>query len=227
MAGFSLGAAGAAIATIFAQLISVFISFLLIRKKALPFSFERSQIKLRKRNVRKIIGIGLPIAMQDFLVSISFLIILAIVNQIGLNASAVVMFYMAFFRGDMLSYVFANDTAVILASSDYLKAYALDCLLTCFYFCFVGYFNGIGTTKFVMIQGIIGAFGIRVPLSIIFSHLSNAMLSTIGLATPASTLVQTCLCIIWFIYVHKKQNIIKETTVLIERDGSYNEKQYF
>lgn len=62
-----------------------------------------------------------------------------------------VMFYLAFFQGDLLSYIFASDAAVIAASADYLKAYAIDCLLTCFYFCFVGYFNGIGSTRFVMI----------------------------------------------------------------------------
>ncbi|NCD03412.1 MAG: MATE family efflux transporter [Clostridia bacterium] len=260
VAGFSLGAAGAAIATVFAQLISVLISFLIIRKKTLPFSFDKSQIKFRKQNVKKIVGLGLPIALQDFLVGISFLIILAIVNRLGLDASAgvgvaekvvvflmlipsafmqamaafvaqnygagnrkradqslfyamglslicaVVMFYLAFFQGDMLSFIFANEEAVILASADYLKAYAVDCLLTCFYFCFVGYFNGIGTTKFVMIQGIIGAFGIRVPLSILFSHLPDTSLFTIGLATPASTFIQTILCIIWFILVHKQRN---------------------
>ena len=79
-----------------------------------------------------------------------------------------VMFYLAFFQGDLLSYIFASD-----------------CLLTCFYFCFVGYFNGIGSTRFVMIQGILGAFGIRVPLAFLFSSRPGATLFTIGLATPS------------------------------------------
>ncbi len=56
----------------------------------------------------------------------------------------------------ILPAIFSNDDAVILASADYLKAYAIDCLLTCFLFCFVGFFNGMGYTAFVMVQGIIG-----------------------------------------------------------------------
>ena len=36
----------------------------------------------------KIIGLGFPIALQDFLVGLSFMIILAIVNRLGVSASA-------------------------------------------------------------------------------------------------------------------------------------------
>ena len=126
-----------------------------------------------------------------------------------------VMFYLAFFQGDLLSYIFASDAAVIAASADYLKAYAIDCLLTCFYFCFVGYFNGIGSTRFVMIQGILGAFGIRVPLAFLFSSRPGATLFTIGLATPFSTILQVVLCIIWFL-VEKR----KEKQRAIKRDSA-------
>ena len=114
-----------------------------------------------------------------------------------------------------MSYIFASDAAVIAASADYLKAYAIDCLLTCFYFCFVGYFNGIGSTRFVMIQGILGAFGIRVPLAFLFSSRPGATLFTIGLATPSSTIVQVVLCIIWFL-VEKR----KEKQWAIKRDSA-------
>lgn len=49
VAGFHMGAAGAAIATVLAQLVSVGISFALIRKKTLPFSFSGKQIRFEKR----------------------------------------------------------------------------------------------------------------------------------------------------------------------------------
>ena len=83
----------------------------------------------------------------------------------GLNCAVAVsvvfgvaMFVLNFFRGDILSYVFASDERVIAASADYLRAYAIDCLLTCFLFCFIGFFNGMEYTRFVMVQGIVGAF---------------------------------------------------------------------
>ena len=57
---------------------------------------------------------------------------------------SVFVFYFNFFHGDLLAGIFANDRAVILEAADYLKAYAIDCLLTSFLFCFVGYFSGLG-----------------------------------------------------------------------------------
>ena len=88
VAGFGMGAAGAALATVIAQLISVIISFIIIRRTKLPFEFHRSNLKMNKRYAFTILRIGAPIALQDFLVGVSFLVMTAIVNQIGVTASA-------------------------------------------------------------------------------------------------------------------------------------------
>lgn len=82
-AGFKLGTEGAAIATVFAQIISVIVSFAVIRKKELPFEMHKNNIRIESPLLRKMVGLGAPIALQDLLVSISFLIILAIVNSMG------------------------------------------------------------------------------------------------------------------------------------------------
>ena len=87
-AGFKMGTTGAAFATVFAQVISVIVSFEVIRKKALPFEIRKTDIGIHGQTLKKIIGLGAPIALQDLLVSISFLIILAIVNSMGVTASA-------------------------------------------------------------------------------------------------------------------------------------------
>ena len=57
----------------------------------------------------------------------------------GILSSLVVglfMAYLSFFHGSALSTLFVkeNDTAVIMAASDYLRAYSIDCILTSFYF---------------------------------------------------------------------------------------------
>lgn len=88
VAVFGLGAVGAAIATIFAQAMSVVLSVLIIRKRQLPFDFSRKDIRPNAAHIRPILRLGVPIALQDLLVSISFLVILAIVNDIGLTESA-------------------------------------------------------------------------------------------------------------------------------------------
>ena len=88
VAVFDMGTAGAAIATVFAQAVSVVISLLFIRRKKLPFSFKKEYVKVNKYLFGSITKLGLPIAFQDFLVGISFLIIQAIVNSLGLLPSA-------------------------------------------------------------------------------------------------------------------------------------------
>lgn len=258
IAGFHMGAAGAAVATIFAQAVSVLLSLIIIRKRELPFSFSVKDIRLRGIYIKEILKLGIPIALQDLLVSISFLAIIAIVNGLGLTASAgvgvaekmcgflmlvpsaymqsmsafvaqnigagkperarkalwcgiasslaagIVMGYFTFFHGDLLAGIFARDTEIILAAADYLKAYAIDCLLTSFLFCFIGYFNGCSSTTFVMLQGIVGAFGVRLPVSWIMSKQVTVSLFHIGLATPASTVVQIILCGLYFLITLRK-----------------------
>ena len=70
-------------------------------------------------------------------------------------------------------------------------------VLVSFLFCFIGYFNGCGCTTFVMIQGLIGAFGVRIPVSWLASQAEEVSLFHIALATPCSTVVQIVLCF-WF-----------------------------
>ncbi|HCW24438.1 MAG TPA: MATE family efflux transporter, partial [Lachnospiraceae bacterium] len=103
----------------------------------------------------------------------------------------VLMFLVTFFHGDLLAGIFSNDPDVTAAAWDYLKSYAFDCMLTAVFFCCVGFFNGIGLTRFVMVQGILGAFCVRVPVSYFMSRRRPVSLFHIGLATPASSLVQT------------------------------------
>ena len=118
----------------------------------------------------------------------------------------VIMFYLTFFHGNLLAQVFTKDRAEILACWDYLKSYGLDCLFTAIMFCMVGYFNGCGQTTFVMIQGVFGAFCVRIPVSFLMSKFEPVSLFKVGLATPASTFVQIILCVGFFIYLSKKNS---------------------
>lgn len=64
------------------------LSFAIIRKQELPFVFDRKSIRWNRPLVRHIVKLGFPIAFQDVLVSISFLVISAIVNTLGVIPSA-------------------------------------------------------------------------------------------------------------------------------------------
>ncbi|MGH4140271.1 MATE family efflux transporter [Clostridium sp.] len=83
-----MGAAGAAIATIAAQTISFVLGVLYIKKNGFAFEFHRSDIRLKAIKTKKIFELGLPIALQDGLINISFIIITAVINKMGLTASA-------------------------------------------------------------------------------------------------------------------------------------------
>ena len=65
--------------------------------------------------------------------------------------------------------------------------------------------NGCGKTKFVMIQGIIGAFAVRIPVSYLMSKITPVSVFKVGLATPCSTIVQIILCGIYFMMMNKKE----------------------
>ena len=85
---FRMGALGAAIATVFAQAVSVAFSLVIIKKRKLPFEFHLKDIRPDKIYIKETLRLGTPIALQELLVSISFLVIMAIVNSLGLTASA-------------------------------------------------------------------------------------------------------------------------------------------
>ncbi|MDO4976483.1 MAG: MATE family efflux transporter [Eubacteriales bacterium] len=87
VAGFHMNVAGAAIATVMAQAVSVILSLVIIRKKGLPFSFSRKDITFNTE-IQRFVKIGAPIAFQEILTNVSFLILCSFINRLGLDASA-------------------------------------------------------------------------------------------------------------------------------------------
>ena len=260
VAGFGMGATGAAWATIIAQAISVVVSLFIIRKKPLPFVFKTQFIKLQPQVLLKELKLGAPIALQDLLVGISFLVIHAVVNSIDVVASAgvgvaekvcgfimlvpssfsqsmsafvaqnigagkgdralkalkcgivtslcvgVLIGTFSFFQGDLLTAIFTKDPAVIIQGHEYLKAYAIDCLFTAILFCCIGYYNGCGNTFFVMLQGLVGAFCVRVPYVLLMSKTGVTSLFQIGIGTPLSSVVQIILCMGFLVFLKRKKS---------------------
>ncbi len=258
VAGFDMGASGAAFATIIAQAVSVLISLYVISKRKLPFDFYKKDIRFNKEYILNIIKVGTPIALQSVLVGISFLFVTAIVNDFGVVTSAavgivekitvivmmvpisfsqslsvftaqnygakkqdrmveglkvgmflslvfaVVMAYLSWFHGEIFTKIFTQDADITADALIYLKAYTFDILQVAILFSFIGYFNGCSKTGFVMMQSIVGAFLIRIPLSYWFSSFSTQSLFLIGLATPISTFVQIIMFACYYIYIQKK-----------------------
>ena len=87
VAGLHLDAAGAALATVLAQAVSVVCALAILRRKKLPFTFRKSDVRLNEQ-CRRFLTIGLPLALQEFLTQLSFLALCAFVNRLGLAASS-------------------------------------------------------------------------------------------------------------------------------------------
>ncbi len=238
---FGMDAAGAALATVGAQLISVICSLFVLKKQNLEITFSQSQLKIFPSELKSILKIGIPIAIQELTVQISFLVINSIVNNMGLLPSAgygiaqkvisfimlvpssimqsvsaftaqniganqkqrafrgmltamglgsvagILMFLAGFFGGAAISSIFTPDPEIIAQSADYLRGFSGDCLLTCVLFSCIGYFNGCSIALPVMLQGMISALCVRIPISLFLSRIPNASLFSVALAAPIST----------------------------------------
>ena len=84
--GFDMGAEGAAIATVAAQAISFLAALIYIKKKGFSFPVYKRDFIPDPQSALRIWKVGMPLA----LVNISFLVITAIVNTLGLVPSAAV-----------------------------------------------------------------------------------------------------------------------------------------
>ncbi len=82
-----MDAAGAALATVMAQAVSVVCAIGLLVKKKLPFTVQKSDFGFNPQ-CKKFLSIGLPLALQEFLTQLSFLALCAFVNRLGLEASS-------------------------------------------------------------------------------------------------------------------------------------------
>ena len=80
--GLHMGAAGAALGTTCSQTISVLIALVVIMKK--------NDFKIDRKTIKRLLKIGIPVALQDGFIQIAFIIITIIANRRGLDTAAAV-----------------------------------------------------------------------------------------------------------------------------------------
>lgn len=251
VAGLKMNVAGAAIATVLAQAVSVILSLWIIKRKKMAFTFKRKHFRFGSE-VPHFVILGLPLTVQSFLTNFSFLALNAFVNRLGLDASSgygvaqkIQMFIMlipgalmqsmapfvsqnvgaqnekrarsgmlcgqalgagigffimiaTFFFGDYLARLFTADEAVIARAFEFLRGFSPEAVVTCILFSFLGYFNGHSKSLFVMVQGLLQTFLVRLPLSYIMSIQPDATLTGIGAAAPTATAFGILLCVVYY-----------------------------
>ncbi len=87
---FDMKAAGAALATIIAQAISVLTGVISLVRKNRGFRLHRDNFRLNRRVLSDVIRVGVPVSLQDGLIQVSFLVITIIANSRGVMTAAAV-----------------------------------------------------------------------------------------------------------------------------------------
>lgn len=90
MGALHLGPSGAALGTTLSQAVSVIIALVVIRRHSGALAVKKSDFQPARPVMAKLLRIGVPIAMQDGLIQIAFIIITVIANRRGLNDAAAV-----------------------------------------------------------------------------------------------------------------------------------------
>ncbi|MBR1584670.1 MAG: MATE family efflux transporter [Clostridia bacterium] len=81
--GMGMGAAGAALATVIAQAISLILAALYLSRNKFIFDFKWRSFRIQKEKMKMMIGLGIPSSVQSIIVNISFLVMTTVVNGIG------------------------------------------------------------------------------------------------------------------------------------------------
>lgn len=84
-----MGAAGAALGTVLSQTLSVVVSLVMVRKRH-TVSVSKTDLKPRREEMKSVLKIGIPIALQDGFIQVSFIVITVIANMRGLTDAAAV-----------------------------------------------------------------------------------------------------------------------------------------
>ena len=85
-----LGPSGAALGTTLSQTVSVIVALTMFMKGKTGITVKKSDFKPRKETMGRLLKIGFPIAMQDGLIQVAFIIITIIANRRGLTDAAAV-----------------------------------------------------------------------------------------------------------------------------------------
>lgn len=90
MGALHLGPSGAALGTTLSQAVSVIIALVVIRRHSGALAVKKTDFRPARPVMAKLLRIGVPIAIQDGLIQIAFIIITVIANRRGLNDAAAV-----------------------------------------------------------------------------------------------------------------------------------------
>ena len=126
VAGFQMGALGAAIATVISQAMSAILCIIYLIKHDFVFDFKPKSFKIDKKTLSNITKIGLPTAVQNAVTSISFLFITVLVNVVGGVAASAAVGCVSKFNGFAIMPAAALSSSVSTMSAQSIGANDFD-----------------------------------------------------------------------------------------------------
>ena len=90
MGVFRMGPAGAALGTTLSQAVSVVVSLFVILRQKTGIRLTKADLKPQKAVTGRLLKIGIPVALQDGFIQVSFIIITILANKRGLTDAAAV-----------------------------------------------------------------------------------------------------------------------------------------
>ena len=117
-----------------------------------------------------------------------------------------VLALLLFTEGDVLSSIFSDNVEVMKASAKFLKATSLECFILSIGNCLAGYFNGIGRSTFVMIEGLIAIFAFKIPYALFAMNFTADKLFNLGISTVIGAFASLVMCAGYFILLSFKED---------------------
>lgn len=123
---------------------------------------------------------------------------------------ALVFIICQFASAGIVSLFVQDEPQVVQLGSQYLKAYALDCVFAGIHFCFSGYFSAYGKSIYSFIHNILSIIAVRIPGAYLASVFFPATLYPMGLAAPMGSLLSSLICLL--LYRRFVKGTLKELT---------------
>lgn len=139
-------------------------------------------------------------------------ILMALITSLGLGGFIA---FISFFYGKELSSFFTADTLVMENAAMFLKGTSIECFVFSISACFIGYFNGLGKTMFVMLEGLISTFLIRIPYAIYATKKPDPRLFDIALSAVYAAVFILIASLIYFVITYKKRKHLIKSDIFI------------
>ena len=113
------------------------------------------------------------------------------------------------FKAESIVAIFAGkEEQVIHYGGQYLRSYVTDCIAASFHFCFSGYFCAYEKAYLSFVHNVISILVIRIPGAYLASVYFPHTLFPMGLAAPLGSVLSAIICILAFLYLNKKKQLL-------------------